>query len=204
MKIFFSAGLQSMQLLLTGWNSVLSWRDQKETADIIHGAWLELKIHRGSEIFLFIFQSIPIVWKTDYVPKQTTACWVATWNMVSWNPLVLGRASKQVQSEAFIHLLIYFFKEIHHFLLCGRHFAFLLGFWRYKHVNNLLIWGEASIRKWSFLSKTTATHTYNQESHNFSYPCSEPLTRKRSAKETGSKSSRCSVALTGRWVWGRG
>ena len=29
MKIFFSAGLQSMQLLLTGWNNVLSCRDGK-------------------------------------------------------------------------------------------------------------------------------------------------------------------------------
>lgn len=30
MKIFFSAGLQSMQLLLTGWNKVLSYRNEKK------------------------------------------------------------------------------------------------------------------------------------------------------------------------------
>lgn len=31
MKIFFSDGLQSMQLLLTGWNKVLSYRNEKKT-----------------------------------------------------------------------------------------------------------------------------------------------------------------------------
>lgn len=30
MKIFFSDGLQSMQLLLTGWNKVLSYRNEKK------------------------------------------------------------------------------------------------------------------------------------------------------------------------------
>lgn len=70
MKIFFSAGLQSMQLLLTGWNNVLSWRDQKETTDIVYGERLEPKIYRGSKASLFTLQFLPTVWKTDHVPNQ--------------------------------------------------------------------------------------------------------------------------------------
>jgi len=34
MKIFFSDGLQSMQLLLTGWNKVLSYRNEKKKIEL--------------------------------------------------------------------------------------------------------------------------------------------------------------------------
>lgn len=59
--------------------------------------------------------------------------------MVSWDPSVLSKASKQVQAEAKIRSFRDTFKEaVHHFLLGGRHFASCLSFEDREHVRLLI------------------------------------------------------------------
>lgn len=144
---------------------------KKRKTDIICSEWLEPKIFRGSKISLFIFQYIPIVCKIDCLPNQTIAGWVATWNVVSQNPLALCRASKQVQPETknlFIHR---FFLKSGPFIppLSGKHFAhgWVLKIISPKaacQVANNLATGERHVYKNGIL-----VHSIQQQQHTHSH-----------------------------------